>query len=266
MKKTWRQTALITGASSGIGLELSRIFASRNYDLVLVARGRERLERLADQLAADFDVQTRVFSGDLSERETVGNLEGELTSEGVVIDILVNNAGFGIYGAFSDIDFENEHRMMQLNMVSLTDLTKRILAGMLDRGQGKILNVASTAAFQPGPLMAVYYATKAYVLSFSEALAVELKGTGVTVTCLCPGPTDTEFAGTARMEGSRLFSLLKVMDPEDVARAGFEGLMKGEQVVIPGLGNRLLAESVRVTPRSVVPRLVRLMQDRGDRE
>ena len=182
------------------------------------------------------------------------------------VDVLVNDAGFGVYGPFSQTDGAKELEMIQVNISALTHLTKLFLPAMLERRCGRILNVASTAAFQPGPLMAVYYASKAYVLSFSEALANELAGTGVTVTALCPGPTDTEFQKQAGLEKTRLFSNPFVRDARSVARAGYEGMLSGKRIVIPGVANRLLAQSVRFAPRRFVTAIARSLQEQRSRE
>ena len=186
----------------------------------------------------------------------------QLAARQLTIDILVNNAGFGVYGPFAATPAAEEARMIQVNVAALTMLTKRLLPGMIERRHGRVLNVASTAAFQPGPLMAVYYASKAYVLSFSEALSNETSGTGVTVTCLCPGPTRTGFQDRARMRESRLFSMVSVASAADVARAGYDGMMAGRAIVIPGLANKAGVQAVRVAPRALVRRLVRVLQDR----
>jgi len=256
------KTALITGASSGIGLELTRLFARDSYDLVLVARSEQQLKQLADELHEKFGITVKVIAKDLSVAGTPDEIFTELQQENVTADALVNNAGYATYGLFSELDLDNELRMMQVNMVALTHLTKLFLPGMLKNHRGKILNIASTAAFQPGPLMAVYYASKAYVLSFSEALANELRGTGVNVTALCPGPTESGFQKRANMEDSKLVSGRKIMDAVTVARAGYRGLMAGKTVVIPGIRNRILVESVRFSPRSMVTQIVRNMQER----
>jgi hypothetical protein len=255
------QTVLITGASGGIGLELARLFAAGGYDLVLVARSGPRLEEIAAELASRHGVAARALPCDLAAREAPEEVFRQLS--GVAIDVLVNNAGFATFGAFVEIDLARELEELQLNVVTLTHLTKKLLPGMLARRRGGILNVASTAAFQPGPLMAVYYASKAYVLSFSEALAEELAGTGVTVTALCPGPTATGFQQRAAMQDSKLFSgLLKVADAPGVARAGYAGFRAGRRIVIPGLLNRLVVQSLRVSPRALATRLARRIQER----
>lgn len=257
------RSVLVTGASSGIGYELAMLFARDGHDLVLVARNKPRLMQLADELQDRWGVSVKVVVKDLSEPSAPGEIFGELQDERIGIDVLVNDAGFGTYGLFSESDLPSQLEMVQVNIASLTHLTRLFLGEMLRNGNGKILNVASTAAFQPGPLMAVYYATKAYVLSFSEALANELKGSGVTVTVLCPGPTRTEFHQRANMEDSRLVrgQVLRYMDAETVAAAGYRGLVSGKTLVIPGLRNKLGVFAVRLSPRSLVPRTVRWMQE-----
>lgn len=250
------KTALITGATSGIGYELAKGFARDRYDLVLVARDQAQLQRVAQELAGAHGVAARVISADLARPEAAAELVEELARERLEIDVLVNNAGFGTYGPFASADLAREEEMIQLNLVTLTQLTRRLLDGMLKRRHGKILNVASTAAFQPGPLMAVYYATKAYVLSFSEALASELRGSGVSVTVLCPGPTRTDFQRRAGIEHTKLVRL-RGMEAETVAQIGYHGMLRGAPVVIPGFGNWLLTLLVRMLPRSIVTAIVR---------
>jgi short-subunit dehydrogenase len=257
-----RPTALVTGASVGIGEELARLLSQNGHDVVLVARDRHKLEVLAEELSRDNHCRARSLAVDLVDPATPKQLTDTLQQEGVQVDLLVNNAGFGSYGPFAEMDLAGQLRMIQLNVSALTHLTGLVLPGMLGRRSGRILNVGSTAGFQPGPLMAVYYATKAYVLSFSEALANELEGSGVSVTCLCPGPTKTEFQSRAQMEGSKLVSAGNMMTAADVARSGFNAMMQGRPVVIPGLRNRLMAQSVRLVPRRTVTRIVRNMQER----
>lgn len=262
MNLSIRQTALITGASSGIGYELAKIFARDRYNLVLVARRSDLLVSLGEELQTKFDITVHVLIQDLALPEAPAQIFAELQQSGINIDVLVNNAGFGAYGSFAEIDLTTELQMIQVNMVALTHLTKLLLGNMMRRQRGKILNVASTAAFQPGPLMAVYYATKAYVLSFSEALANELQGSGVTVTVLCPGPTTSGFQQQAAMEESKLVYGKKMMDAATVAEIGYRGLMRHQTVVIPGLKNALLAFGVKFLPRAIVTQLVRQMQER----
>src|SRR6266567_1948716 len=220
--------ALVTGASSGIGWEIAKLFAEDHKDLVLVARSRKRLEQLARDLTSAFGVSVRVMVKDLSDSKVPPQIFAELAQVKIEIDALVNNAGFGVYGPFARTDIGKELDMIEVNVKAVTHLTKLALPGMLGRKKGRILNVASTAAFQPGPLMAVYYATKAYVLSFSEAIAEELRDSGVTVTALCPGPTDTGFAAASNMESSRLFHLFRPMSAAKVAAYGYHALRRGK--------------------------------------
>src|SRR3982751_133180 len=254
------QTALVTGASSGIGLELAKVLARHGYDLVLVARKRDALEAVAGQIEGQYDVKAHVFAADLRRREAPESIFDFLHNENIPIAILVNNAGFGLGGEFADTELTRELEMIQVNIAALTHLTKLFLPAMIKAKYGRVLNVSSTAAFQPGPLMAVYYATKAYVLSFSEALAEELRNTGVTVTALCPGPTATDFAEVAHMENSRLFSAFGVADPAEVAKYGFDAMMHGKRLAIPGIRNKIVAQSSRFTPRALSARIVRLAQ------
>jgi hypothetical protein len=255
-------TALITGASGGIGYELAKLFAKAHHNLVLVARNLPRLAQVADELQRQFGITVRTFALDLTEPAASQSLFTQLQSGGIDIGILVNNAGYGRFGEFADVPVEESLGQIQLNITALTELTKLFLGPMLERHSGKIMNVASTAGFQPGPLMAVYYATKAYVISFSEALANELHGKGVTVTCLCPGATETGFAGRAGNDESRLFKKLRPMDAKTVARAGYRGLLKGKTLVIPGFRNWLVAESIRVSPRKMATAISRWVSER----
>jgi short-subunit dehydrogenase len=255
-------TALVTGASSGIGFELSRLLARDGNSLVLVARDNGRLEKAGRELREQFNVSVKVIPKDLSEPRASDEIVQELQKDSIKIDILVNNAGYGGYGSFAETTLDDELRMMQVNMVSITDLTKRLLPYMIQKKEGRILNVASTAGFVPGPFMAIYYATKAFVLSFSEALNEELRGTGVTVTALCPGSTETGFQNRARVENTIMFSPWKPMDAGTVAGIGYRGMIKGKPVVIPGLLNKLMIFSIRFSPRSYVARLTRFMQEK----
>jgi uncharacterized protein len=258
------ETVLVTGASSGIGAELARAFARAGSSLVLAARSVDRLEALAAELRQPPGVPVHVLAADLGVADGPRRLVERLGEAGLAVDVLVNNAGYAGYGAFTETDWAEEAGMLQLNVVSLTELAKRLLPGMVASKRGGILNVASTAAFEPGPLMAVYYATKAYVLSLSEALSEELRGTGVSVTALCPGPTASGFQARAAMEASKLVKGKRLMDAASVAQAGYEGFRRGAAVVIPGLQNRLLVQSVRFTPRRLVTRIVHKMQERVD--
>jgi short-subunit dehydrogenase len=254
------RTALITGASSGIGLELAREFAAHGHDLVLVARSASRLEDIAAELKRAHAVDARVLVKDLSLPTAAEDVHREVTGAGLVVEVLVNNAGFGVYGRFVETEWERELEMLRLNVVALTDLTKRFARDMIARRRGRVLNVASTAAFQPGPHMAVYYASKAYVLSFSEALADELRGTGVTVTTLCPGPTRSGFQAVASMHRARMLRL-SMMDAASVARIGYRAVMAGRPTVIAGWLNRLVAFSVRLAPRQLVTRISRWISE-----
>jgi short-subunit dehydrogenase len=257
-----RPIALITGASSGIGAALARRFAAGGHDVALVARTLPRLQELADELARTYGIAAHVLRADLADPAAPGALTDELSQHGLVVEILVNNAGFGLWGPFAEADLQRELDMLQVNVVALTHLTRLLLPGMIARGHGKILNVASTAAVAPGPLMAVYYASKAYVLSFSLAIANELEGSGVTVTTLCPGPTRTAFATVAGMDESILFRSPGVMDADAVARAGYEGLMRGKTMVVPGLMNKLLVLGARLAPRGLLVKITRRFQER----
>jgi len=255
------KTALITGASGGIGYELALLFARDGFDCILVARSRDNLDALAARLEAEFRVKTLVLAKDLSKPSSADEICEEVSAASMPVDVLVNNAGFPVYGLFTDTDLDTELQMLQVNIVALTQLTKLFLRGMIERRYGRILNLASTAAFEPGPLMAVYYASKAYVLNFSEALANELHGTGVTVTTLAPGPTRTGFQKRGRLEDSRLVQG-NIGDASSVALAGYRGVMAGKTLVIPGFSNKLIPWIVRVSPRGVVTRVVRRMQER----
>src|SRR2546428_4954095 len=247
------KTALITGASGGIGYELALLFARDGFDCILVARSRDKLDELAARLESEFRVTTLVVARDLSKPSAVDEVYEEVSAASMNVDVLVNNAGFPVYGRFIDTDLQTELDMLQVNVAALTALTKLFVRGMVGRRNGRILNLASTAAFVPGPLMAVYYASKAYVLSFSQALANELKGTGVTVTALAPGPTRTGFQDRGSLDDARLVRG-QIADAASVALAGYRGLMAGKSVVIPGWGNKLLPVVVRPSPRTGITR------------
>jgi short-subunit dehydrogenase len=254
-----KETALITGASAGLGVEFARLFAADGSDLVLVARRRERLEALAGEMKQRFGVNAHVLVSDLSKPDAPQQIVDELARLGLQVDVLVNNAGFGARGLFVDLPVERQLDIVRVNVLALTHLTRLLLPGMLGRRRGGVLNVASTAAFQPGPHVNVYYATKAYVLSFTEALAEEVRGRGVVVSCLAPGPTHTEFAEAAQMETTAVFRFAAV-PAEPVVRAGYRGFRKGKVLVVPGLLNRVGAFSVRLTPRALVRRLTARLQ------
>jgi short-subunit dehydrogenase len=250
------ETVLVTGASSGIGRELARCFAADGSRLVLVARKGHALEALATELRQAHEIQAQVFTADLAHPETPARLAGLLKAAGLKVDVLVNNAGFGAHGPFADLPLERQIEMIQVNVTAATRLARLLLPGMLERCRGGILNVASTAAFQAGPGMAIYYATKAYLLSFSEAIASELEGTGVTVTALCPGPTATNFAAAANARFSRPF-MKSAMSAEAVARAGHRAFREGRVVAVAGFRNQFLVFLVRFAPRAVVRRIVK---------
>ncbi len=252
--------ALITGASKGIGYELTQLIATDNYNLVLVARSGNKLKEIKSSLEKRYDITVHTIIKDLTQATSSKEIYEELQERDINIDVLVNNAGIGDFGAFMNSSWDRNEKMIQLNVSTLVHLTHLFLPGMVKRGKGKILNVASTAAFQPGPLMAVYYATKSFVLSFSEGIAEELRNTGVTVTTLCPGPTSTKFVETADMEDSQLFDNMAVMEPEQVAKSGWNGLKKGKTIVIPGWINKMLVQSIRFTPRAIIRRLVKRLQ------
>jgi len=246
---------LVTGASSGIGLELAKCFASEGCRLILVARKRDALHALAEELHRTHGTQAEVLTADLAESGAPSRIYEHLRTHGTKVDVVVNNAGFGAHGAFAELPVERQLEMLQVNVVALTHLSRLFLPGMLQRKHGGLLNVASTAAFQPGPGMAVYYASKAFVLSFSEAIAEELAGSGVTVTALCPGPTATNFAKAANARFSHGL-MRSAMPAESVARIGHRAFRDQRAVAIAGWRNQLLAFSVRLAPRAVVRKLV----------
>jgi short-subunit dehydrogenase len=250
-----RPVALVTGASAGIGRELARLLAA-DHALILSARREAELNALAAELAP---APCMVVPADLADRNGVARLTEQISAAGWPVDVLVNNAGFGDVGPFDRADREKLLRMIQVNVAAFTDLLTRVLPEMKQRGRGRILNVGSVAGFQPGPYMAAYYATKAYVNSLSQALASELEGTGITVTCLCPGPTESEFAAIAGFEEKSAFSVSARMTARQVAIAGLRGLKRGKWLVIPGWQNRLLIALQRVVPRRVVIRAAKWM-------
>ncbi len=248
-----RQTALITGASSGIGFEFAKIFARQGYNLVLVARDKNKLDQIKVELASEFNVNVRIISKDLVDQKAAKDIYDELSNGKIEINVLINNAGFGLYGSFLELDTQAQLDIINLNIYSLTYLTRLFLADMIKNKDGKILNVASTAAFQPGPLMAVYYASKAYVLFFSEAIRSETKGLGVIVTVLCPGATTTAYlAKQPALAKSKLLRISKSMSAAKVAQIGFDGLMNRKAVVIPGLINKFLVFGTRLLPRNMI--------------
>jgi short-subunit dehydrogenase len=254
--------ALVTGASTGIGAEFARELARRGWHLVLTARSENRLQELAAELAGAHQVEVRVIPGDLALSGAPAELEAATEGAGVPVDLLVNNAGFGHLGPLAEHDDAHLRGMIAVNVGALSELTRRFGARMGARGRGYILNVASTAAFQPGPLMAVYYATKAYVLSFSEAARNEFAPLGVSVTTLCPGVTRSEFHARAGMAGGTVLERLPFASAQEVARFGIEQTLRGRGTVIPGLLNRVMALAVGFVPRRFVPGIVRRIQER----
>ena len=250
------QTAIITGASSGIGRELARLFAADGYNLVVVARQLEALESLIAEITRERRVAARALAVDLADPDAGRRIEEDLARAGGLVDVLVNNAGFGLQGAFADLPLERQLAMIQVNVTALTELARRFLPGMLTRNRGGILNVGSTAGFQPGPFMAGYYATKAYVVSLTEALAEEVAGSAVRISCLAPGPTTTRFAETARMTEARLFRR-GTMTAAAVARIGYDAWKRGKVLAVPGASNKLGVSLVRVSPRLLVRKIVR---------
>ncbi len=257
-----RKTALITGASGGIGLELARLFARDGYNLVLVARGEDKLDHVKTQLEKRRGISVRTIPKDLADPRAPEEIFNELEQADVQIDVLVNNAGYAMFDPFIEMDTKRVLDMLQVNIMALTHLSRLFLPGMVQRGHGRVLNLGSTASFLPGPLMACYYASKAYVLSFSEAIANEMHGTGVTVTALCPGPTETGFQKRASIEDSRLIKGRRIMGAATVARTGYKALMAGKPLVIPGLSNKLIPLMARISPRGIVPEVVKRSQER----
>ena len=244
-----KKVALVTGASAGLGVEFARQLAKRGHSLVLAARRKERLEELAEELG-----KARAVAIDLSKANAAAKLMADLGANGETVDLLVNNAGFGLIGRFAELDAKRLRQMIDLNVGTLTDLCRSVAPAMIERKSGGVINVASTAAFQPGPKMAVYFATKAFVLSLSEALHEELKPHGIKVSCLCPGPTRTEFGDVAGFGGNGLFDRV-AMNAAEVVEAGLDGLEKNKAVVVPGVLNKLTASSGRFAPRSVVRKI-----------
>lgn len=263
MKKSEKKmgTALVTGASRGIGLELVKVLARNGHDVVITARSMDALEALAGHVEGKYGVKVTVIPLDLSQDDAPAALFSAMRDAGVEIDILVNNAGFGQGGQFAETDIVREKAMIGLNITALTHLTKLFMPGMLARRRGRIMNVASTAGFQPGPLMSVYYASKAYVISFSEAVAEELRGTGVTVTTFCPGPTATNFANVAGLSNSRLFRTGGVARADKTAELAYSAMMAGKRIAIPGFRNNLLAQGNRIAPRALATRIAKFVQE-----
>jgi uncharacterized protein len=257
------KTALITGASNGIGLELARIHASKGGNLILVARNKSKLDELKTELENQYKISVYTIGKDLSLTNSAQEVYNETVQQKIQVDYLINNAGFGDFGMFVDTNWNKELQMINLNITTLTQFTKLYLQDMVARKSGKIMNVASTAAFQSGPTMAVYYATKAYVLSFSEAIDNEVKNKGVTVTALCPGATESGFQAAAVMEESALVKGKKLPTSKEVAEYGYKSMLYGKTVAIHGVMNYILANSVRFMPRAFVVAVTRKMQDKA---
>jgi uncharacterized protein len=252
-----KKTVLITGGSKGIGYEFAKLFAKDNYRLVLVARDEKKLLECFQYLTKNYNTEVITISKDLSLPSASQELYDKIKSDGINVDVLVNNAGIGVFGAFSETDLKKELSMIELNVISLVYLTKLFLKDMVAQNNGKILNIASTAGFQPIPLFSLYAATKAFVLFFSEALSEELRGnSNVSVTTLCPGAVDTDFKTSAHMENSKNFKG-KMLDVQTVAKIGYKGLMKNKRLIIPGIKNKILAFSVRFLPRGLVLRVAK---------
>ncbi len=246
------QTVLITGASSGIGLELAKLFARDGNNLVVVARREELLNKIADELKSEFGINVEVIPKDLTLEKSTLEIYDQLKDKD--IDVIVNNAGFGAVGHFSELDYKRQIDMVNLNITALTSLTRLFIPKMIEKNRGGILNVGSLAGFQPGPYASIYYATKAFVLSFTEGLKEELENSNLKISCLAPGPTNTEFGEVSGLDRSFLFKF-GTMGAREVARQGYNGFLNGETVVIPGFSNRLLPLLVRISPRFLVRRI-----------
>lgn len=253
---------LITGASSGIGFELAKVFARNSHNLILVARSAAKLEELKNEIKAAHKVSVEVISLDLSKPESAEELFNATQSKNLQVDILINNAGFGDHGLFVNSELKKNQEMIDLNILTLTKLTHLYVQPMLKNKSGKIMNVASTAAFQPGPLMSVYYATKAYVLHFSEGLHEELIGTGVTITSLCPGATASGFQAAANLSNVALLDTIKIPSSRDVAEYAYSALMNKKVVAIHGLMNAIFANGVRLLPRSLIRKIAKKLQEK----
>ncbi len=252
--------AVVTGASNGIGLELARLLARDGYDLLLVARSEERLKEVSEELNREFGVKAEYLPADLTQADSCERI---FEAAGKETDILINNAGFGDYGRFATCDWKKQEKMIELNVLALSHLTHLFLPKMIEKGKGRILNLASVASFEPGPLMSVYYATKAYVLSFTEALASELKKTGVTAHALCPGPTNTGFSKAAGAQKTNVFKESSSASASKVAAYGYRKMMKGKTVIVCGIGFKFLVFAVRILPRSAVRKIVMMIQSKS---
>lgn len=256
-----KQTALITGGASGLGFELALLLAKDGFELILVDINADKLLESKLFVEKTYGTSVQIMVKDLSQINISEEIIAELGD--TQIDVLVNNAGFGVFGAFHKVDWKRQEQMLNLHVITTTHLTKLVLQGMVARGSGRILNLASLAAFQPGPLMSLYYATKGYILSFSEAIANELKGTGVTVTALCPGPTKTSFQEVVANDSSDNKITFNMACPKEVAVYGYKAMMKGKTYAIPGSFNKFLATLPRLIPRNIATRIVRNIQEKN---
>lgn len=252
---------LITGANGGLGSALAREFAWHDYDLVLVVRHAHSVETLCQELEQEFACKIDVISADLARENAAQHIYRELARRKIQVDVLVNNAGFGNYGFFHENSFENQSDLLRVNVLAPVELTRLLVPSMIQRGQGKILNIASTAAFQPGPLMATYYASKAFLLHFSEAIGNELEPFGVQVSALCPGPTATNFQSRSRMGNARVIQKGRLLDPAVVAKTAYNGLEKKKRVIVPGLDNQAKSLVPRLLPRAWTVAGMRYLQD-----
>jgi short-subunit dehydrogenase len=253
-----QHTVLVTGASSGIGMELARLFAQQGHNLVLLARGRKSLEALAQELQTQYRGSAQVLDADLCDPKAPTAIAQELEKRHIQIDVLVNNAGFGLLGPHATLDAQRQLDMLQVNITALVHLTRLLLPGMLERNTGGVLNVASTAAFQAGPNMAIYYATKAFVLSYTEALHEEVGGTALHVSCLCPGPTHTGFVEAAGMQGVGLFKL-GAQSAQDVARVGFSAFQRNQTIAVSGFKNLAMVILGKFSPRYAARKIAQFL-------
>lgn len=258
------KTALVTGAASGLGYEFAVLLAKDSYNLILIDIDAEKLKATKNEIEEQFQIDMKILVKDLSKAEIANDIYKEIKN--APIDVLINNAGFGLFGTFSNTDWQRESAMLHLHIMTTTHLTKLLLTEMVERGRGKILNISSLAAFQPGPLMAIYYASKAYILSFSEAIANELKGTGVTVTVLCPGQTKTSFQQVVSEENCDNKISFNMACPVQVAKYGYDAMMQGKTVVVPGFFNKFLSRLPRLMPRKTSASIVRKIQEKNREE
>jgi short-subunit dehydrogenase len=256
-----KKFGLITGAASGIGYEIAKLLIQDSYHLVLIDKNATKLQEIQSDFKNQYKNEVQILEKDLSKTNVADEIYDELRQQQIELDLLVNNAGYGVFGMFSETDWKRERDMIQLHVITSTHLTKLFLPGMVRRGTGKILNVSSLAAFQPGPLMSIYYATKAYLLSFTEAIANEVKGTGVTITVLCPGITKTGFQKTVSEEEAQIN--WNLASAANVAQYGYKAMLKGKIVAIPGFINYLLANAPRFFPRRIAANVVRRLQERN---